>query len=198
MVIFLDRQHTGKPARPTDRGASHDLDGDGTVAVHEMEVYWSGYLGLMLETRLVQEGHTVIPISDGSYSDRHTRVNEYSARFPDDRLIYLALHFNAGGGSYCSMFYHHQSSKGQYLADCINEGLEQYIPQVSAFKSIPATSEDWTKNAFYTIRGVGRPVAICMEPLFIDTHSDLMTQEGMAKIVLGVAQGIQKWGNTHV
>ena len=198
MVIFIDRQHTGKPHRPTDRGASHDLDGDGTITALEQETYWTGYLGLMLETRLVQEGHTVIILSDGKYSDRHSRVNEYSQLFPQERQIYLALHFNCGGGSYGAMFYHHQSSKGQYLADCINEGLEGYFPQVSQFKSIPSQPGDWTKNAYNTIKGVGSPVAICMEPLFLDTHKDLMTQEGMAKIVLGTAQGIQKWGVTHV
>ena len=29
MIVFIDRQHSGKPGRPGDRGASADLDGDG-------------------------------------------------------------------------------------------------------------------------------------------------------------------------
>ena len=37
MLIFLDRQHSGKPKRVSDRGAGQDLDGDGVISWEEKE-----------------------------------------------------------------------------------------------------------------------------------------------------------------
>ena len=113
--------------------------------------------------------------------------------FPNVPQIYLAMHLNAGLGNYGSMFYHHQSSQGLGLARAICTGLTSFLPEIPDFKAIKAQPADWTKNAYYTIKGVGRPVAICSEPLFIDTHSNLITVEGMAKVALGMSTGIISW-----
>lgn len=194
MIVFIDRQHTGQPKRIEARGAAKDLDNSGKVETWETEAHWTGFLSIMLEAQLVAHPEIkVIPISDGSYLQRHTRVNEYSRMFPNVPQIYLAMHLNAGGGNYGSMFYHHQSSQGLALARAICTGLTSFLPEIPDFKAIKAQPGDWTKNAYYTIKGVGRPVAICSEPLFIDTHSNLVTVEGMAKVALGMSTGIISW-----
>lgn len=198
MIVFIDRQHTGKPGRPGDRGASADLDGNGSVETWEQEAHWTGYLSIMLEAQLVAHpGIQVIPISDGTYLARHTRVNEYSKRYKDIPQIYLAMHLNSGMGDYGAMFYHHQSSEGHALARSICTGLTSFIPEVPQFKAIPAGPGEWTANAFNTIKGVGRPVAICSEPLFIDTHRNLVSVEGFAKVSLGMSTGIINWMKTR-
>jgi len=198
MIVFIDRQHTGQPKRINSRGAVNDLNEDGKTEIWETEAHWTGYLSIMLEAQLVQAGIKVIPISDGSYLARHTRVNQYSQMFPNMKKAYFAMHFNAGGGSYGAMFYHHQSNQGKHLAESICEGLGNFLPEVQSFKPISCKPGDWTKNAFYTIKGVGSPVAICSEPLFIDTHKKLMSVEGMAKVALGMSTGIINWMKYNV
>lgn len=199
MIVFIDRQHSGKPGRPGDRGASADLDGDGKVQTWEQEAHWTGYLSIMLEAQLVAHPDIqVIPISDGTYLSRHTRVNQYSQMYKDVPQVYLAMHLNAGGGDYGAMFYYEGSAQGKALATHICEGLGNFLPEVGNFKPIESRPADWTQHAFNTIKGVGRPVAICSEPLFIDTHKKLVSVEGFAKVALGMSTGIINWMKYNV
>lgn len=195
MIIYIDRQHAGKPNKIDDRGAKADIDNNGKVETHEMEAHWTGYLSLILESKLLMMGYHVIPISDGIYADRHARVNEYSKLYPGEKQIYLAMHLNAGGGDYCAMFYHHQSTHGLQLAKDICDGIQQFQPALTKYRQVAANAEDWTKNAFYTIKGVQKPVCICSEPLFMDTHKSLISIEGFSKIALGMAAGIKTWSD---
>ena len=193
LIVYIDRQHSGKPARPTDRGAGVDIDGDGRIAAEEREAIFTAKIAVALEIILLNAGATVIPISDGSYKDRHTRVNAYSNSFQGDAIqCYLALHLNAGGGSYAAFFHHHASLSGEKLAAILARKMEEALP-VTGGKAIPASSGDWTKNAYATIRGVGRPVAICCEPLFMDTHVHLLNDNGMQSIATAIAQGLKDW-----
>jgi len=160
MIVFIDRQHAGKPDKPEDRGATvmpAPAFGMGREAIY------TGYLSLMIEERLLENGVKVIPITDGKYSDRHKRVNEYSRRFQGEKQVYLALHLNCGG-----------------------PGLVRCLPK-------KASAEDWTKNAWYTIRGIQAPIAICCEPLFMDTHRDLLTLEHLKTIADAIATGVTRW-----
>lgn len=194
MIVFIDRQHAGKPSKIDDRGASVDINKDGIKGNDELEAHWTGYIGLMLELKLLDMGFKVIPLSDGPYSERHARVNEYSKFFPNDKMVYLAMHLNAGGGSYGSFFFDQRSSSGKALADDLCDGMKTAIKTIKEFKSIPCHSEDWTKNAYHTIKGVGKPVAICCEPIFMDSHMDLLNAFGASQIAIGMAAGLQKWG----
>jgi len=191
MLIFLDRQHAGKPKRVSDRGAGQDINGDGLISWAEKEAIWTGKLSLELEILLLELGYNVIPISDGSYAERHKRVNNYAIGSLDS--IYLALHLNAGGGDYGSFFYHHSSVNGKQLAEEISLELQKNIQLLKRVKPISCQGTDWTKNAYYTIKGVGRPVAICCEPIFMDTHQELLTDNGMKQIALGISQGVKNW-----
>lgn len=193
MIIYIDRQHAGKPNKIDDRGAAADINNDGKILTDEMEAHWTGYLSLILESKLLMMGYHVMPISDGHYADRHARVNEYAKLYPGEKQIYLAMHLNAGGGDYCSMFYHHQSTSGQQLAKDICDGIKQFQPSLTNFKQIPAQPSDWTSHAYNTIKGVQKPVCICSEPLFMDTHKSLISIEGFSKIALGMSLGIKTW-----
>ena len=134
-------------------------------------------------------------MSDGTYANRHDRVNEYDQRNAGGApSIYIACHLNAGAGSYCAMFYHHQSSNGAALSKSINAKIEERT-DITTAKAIPSNNEDWTKNAFYCIKGVGRPIAICAEPLFIDnpSHQKLLNIDGMYAIGFAIADGIHEF-----
>lgn len=195
-MIVLDRQHSGKPHRPQDMGAHHDLDGDGLAELWEMESYWTAIYGLSAEIRLRSLGHTVIPMSHGTYPERHTFVNE---RLPDAR-VYVAMHLNGGaprGKEYSAVFYDYRSApeRGKALAESIDAQLAQ-IEAIGGNRRIWSTSKHgWKKNAHSTIRGVDRAIGICFEPLFIDgpRHASLMNVQGMQQIGNALADGIHNY-----
>ena len=113
-MIYIDIQHIGKPNRPHDMGASF---GD---RPEETEAYWTSLYAFYLEMRLKELGYPVMRLTDGSYQDRHDRVNQYERnRSLATPSIYIAAHINAGGGDYACMFYDHRSSRGQDLAIAI-------------------------------------------------------------------------------
>lgn len=199
-LVFLDRQHSGKNSRRSSLGAAADLDGDGHKTIHEAEAIWTCRYLLACEIRLRELGHSVIPISDGQYWERHKRCNAYQR--PGELGIYIAAHLNAGVGrgiGYGAMFYDYRSTKGKALADEINKMLSSYCPELQEkTKSIAATPENWTKNAFYTIKGV-RAIGICAEPAFIDSraHKPLFSSKGMRAIGEAIAEGIHNFARNQ-
>lgn len=192
MIIFLDRQHSGKPGRPRDLGAGVDVDGDGEIEIEEMEAINTARYLLAAEIALRKYGYTVIPLADGSYSARHERANSYHSR--DEPAIYVAAHLNAGGGNYGSFFYDFRSAGGEKLAQCIKNSMKLHLSEIRSWRTIPAEPGNWTKNAYYTIRGV-RAVAVCAEPLFIDypPHTHLLSEDGMARVGAALAHGIHSY-----
>jgi hypothetical protein len=146
------------------------------------------------EWKLREAGIDVCVLSDGWYKDRHQRVNQYARGH--DKAVYVSCHINAGGGDYAATFYDHRSSSGRDLATHINGRLHQWCdPVYNKTKAIPANPEDWTKNAYNTIKGVGAPVAVCFEPFFIDceSHKELMTPTGLEMVGLSLAVGIKSF-----
>ena len=190
MIVFIDRQHAGKPNKLDDRGASVDVDGDGKI---DLEAIITARIAIQLEQFLMLQGHHVMPISDGTYKQRHARVNEYAAMYPNEICIYLAMHLNAGGGTYGAFFHHHQSTNGAKLADHIGHCMMQNNIDISDCKTIAAHPEGWTKNAFYTIRGVGRPVALCCEPVFMDSPRGNLDNLTVTRIADAIAAGIHAY-----
>lgn len=190
MIVYLDRQHAGQIHRIHSRGA----EAKPTPAFgNGMEAIYTGYLSIMIEEKLLEHGVKVMPIADGKYSERHNRVNEYSKKFPQDKQVYLALHLNAGGGDYAS-FFHMGSNGGATLASSICDKLkEASLPGLVRCLPKKAAPNDWTKNAHYTIKGVKTPIALCCEPLFMDTHPHLLTFEHLKTIGGAIASGIVAW-----
>ena len=191
MIVFIDRQHSGKPNKINDRGASRDVNGDGKITAEEKEAIWTARISIELEIALLDMGINVMPISDGTYSQRHARVNDYANRHPGP-WVYLAMHLNSGGGNYGSYFYDYRSSQGQQLATILSKELKSVIDINT--KALPANPDNWTKNAFYTIRHVQRPVAICCEPFFMDTHQNLLSIPNIKKISTSMALALRAWG----
>ena len=185
MIVFLDRQHHGKPKNWDDCGASND-------GVHETWLT-SQYIN-HCEWKLRDAGIDVCVLSDGSYKDRHARVNEYAKCH--SKSVYVACHINAGGGDYGCTFFDHRSPRGRDLAVHINGRLHQWCdPLHNKTKSIPCNPDDWTKNAYNTIKGIGAPVAVCFEPFFIDCeqHKTLKTPHGLELVGLSLAVGIKSF-----
>ena len=202
-MVYLDRQHSGKPARPLDTGASYDIDGDGVIGTHEQEALLTPRYLLAAELALREMGHTVIPISDGTYGNRHRRVNAYAGTFSTSTpQIHVSAHLNAGwagnpGSAYGAIFYDSKSRSGPELASRVARQLRMVAPELNGVKCIPAKPGDWTKHAWATIQ-VQQPIAICFEPAFIDCpeHADLLSREGLYAIGKALARGIDNFVNT--
>ena len=170
-LVILDRQHVGKPDRFNDLGASY-IDEQGEQQFEAIET--AKYIHeIELECR--RQGYDVIVLSDGSYSDRHARVNEYASKY-EGQSIYIACHINAGGrGEYGVAFFDFRSSAGQRLSRHIATECSAMEIEWSVIECRP---NNWTKNAFHTIKGVA-PVAVCLEPYFIDNprHRRIMMSD---------------------
>jgi len=182
MMIFLDRQHLGKPNRWNDEGAKND----------EMtETYLTSQYIFHAENHLRMHDIDVCVLSDGWYSDRHARVNEYCRT--GVKSVYVACHINAGvNGTYGASFYDYRSSGGKILSECINRHLDLHCSELSSVKAIPAQPDDWTAHAFNTIKNVGQPTAVCFEPFFIDapSHALLKQPSGIHRVGIALAEGI--------
>ena len=181
MLAFLDRQHTGKPNKWNDTGC---------VNLPHLEVSLTSLYIHFAEVRLRELGIDVCVLSDGSYKDRHERVNKYASTDPN--CCYISCHINAGGGNYATCFYDHRSTKGPVLARYINDRLNNRVPILQGNTvAVDCNPEDWSKNAFYTISGVS-PVAICFEPFFIDfpDHYHLCEMDELKNIGTCLADGI--------
>lgn len=192
-MIYIDVQHIGKPNKTRDMGASK---GD---ALEDTEAYWTSLYAFYMEMRLRELGYAVFRLSDGTYRSRHERVNLYEDTIADDgQSVYVACHINAGGGSYSAMFYDHRSSNGARLADAIAQTV-QTLPRLGTVRKIPADPNNWTRNAYHTIKGVQRPVAICAEPFFIDNelHQEYMSYDMIKLIGREMANGIHLWYTTQ-
>jgi len=188
-IVFFDRQHLGNPKNKfKSMGAAHGS---------AIEAHLTSQYIFHAEWRLREMGVTVVTISDGTYEERHKRVNEYAKGY--DKAVYISCHINAGGGAYCASFYDHRSSKGLTLANTINQFMSRWIENVfsspKSTRAVAAQPGDWTKNAYYCIKGVGSPVAICFEPFFIDTpaHQELTKEDGIKLVGLALANGIKKY-----
>ena len=199
MLVFLDVQHIGKPSRrrTDDWGAAYDIDGDGIIAQHEIEAAntWI-YAGHAMQ-RLRELGHSVMALADGWYQHRHDRVNDYCDRMlqPGGHAAYIALHLNAGGGNYGAIFHDYRSAGGPLLGAEIAGALRRLCPELSAVKTIPSSPNDWTKNAYGTIKNVQRPIGICYEPFFMDSpgHLGLFSEDGLERVGIALAEGINNF-----
>ena len=202
MIVFIDRQHSGNPRRLRSLGASSDANDDGVTEIHEMEAIWTARYGIEVEIGLRMAGIDVIPISDGTYYQRHQRVNSYVEQHPTKGpFVYLALHCNAAGprAKYGAFFWDYRSQHGKLLAEYMAKSLQDRVGPIQTGRAIKAQPEGWTKNALYCIKGVSVPIGICCEPLFLDSihHKRLLSQGGMVSIGKAIAAGIIAWRDNY-
>jgi hypothetical protein len=195
-LVFLGRDHTGKPSNLRDTGAMADLDRDGKVEIHEQEAILTAQYLLAAEIRLRELGHDVIPISDGSYAARHERVNAYAKGYAG-RSVYVAAHLNASGGSYGTCLYDERSSSGLWIAKSCADVLRGSFTELSKVHVRAAgPAGDWV-HAYNTIAGVysGRAVGLCYEPCFLDgpNADELLSAFGLQRIGAALAMGLHTW-----
>jgi len=199
MLAVFDRQHHGKPNR-NDYGAAADIDGDGVIEVWERESELTPLYINSAKKTIQSAGHTAMVEDEGWYSSRHERAN-INAKSVDGPVAYVACHLNAGGGDYCAVFYDYRSKNGRRLAEMVGSAVgELHIPSIGRVVIRAANPDDWTRNAYYTIKGLYAGPAnisgICFEPLFMDNpeHQRLIAADGLQWIGTALATGIMRWG----
>ena len=201
MITLLDRQHFGKPKK-SDLGAGVDLDGNGKVDIHEMEANLTPLYINPAAEYLELRGHAATILQEGYYSFRHSTANSIAASNPNFGVAYAACHFNAGGGSKSLVFYDARSSGGKDLAESIVESIEKLnLPGITKAQAIAARSDDWTKNAWYTIKGIyagpSNISGVCFEPLFLDNpaHQPYLTPHYLRLVGQALAAGCINWNH---
>lgn len=203
MVGLLDRQHTGKSPYSTDMGAWADLDGDSVHDLEEQEAMLTPQYLRHAELRLRLLDHVAIPMSDGSYADRHARAARYARQMPSERFGYIAAHFNSSepSGDYGAIFYDYRSQGGAALAGLVATALRASCPELATVKVLAARHDDWTKDAYATIEGIwagpGNISGVCFEPCFMNQplHRALLLEDGLRRIGHALADGLNAWGS---
>lgn len=199
--LILDIQHAGKPSRPTDLGASADLDGDGVIERDEHEARLTPLYAAACRDLASEAGAPVLWLDGGEYSSRHRAANEIAKSQPGRRWLYVACHLNAGGGDYGLVVADGRSKAGRAAAEDVAAQLRsQLSPELrrALAGTTAAEGSDWPR-AYGTIAGVwdgpGNIAGICFEPAFIDTerHRPLLTPEGMKRIGRALFEGARAW-----
>lgn len=198
LVLIFDRQHGDKGrAGKFDTGAVVEA-GDGTQLVEVLltEVYLRAAMAAAEEA-----GEPIAYFESGAYTTRHRRARALAEELFPRPCAYVAGHLNAGPpeAGYGALFYDFRSSGGARLANYVLIELARACPELDSVKAIPARPDDWTKNAYYTIKGIfpgpSNLSAICAEPAFLTSpeHRELLTAEGLKRIGEAIARGCLSW-----
>lgn len=210
ILPFLDRQHSGKrgrgpgETRPEDLGAAADIDGDGIVEVWEREAHLTPVYGMECVRDLAQAGVGSVfwdPAGSGirnDYWERHRKAIELAETFAG-KVPYLALHMNAGGGSYGLIGYDPRSVKGKELAEVVAEHFRSKVTVLDGYCRVQALEGKWSRG-LPCIDGVyAGPANICgvlLEPLFIDNphHQQYINEGGLIEVGSALAEALLEWG----
>ena len=197
--IILDIQHAGRKSRPTDLGASADLDGDGVIERDEHEARLTPLYAMACQALALRDGVKVLRIDGGEYSARHRMAVELAASDPSRRWLYVACHLNAGGGNYGLVIADQRSTQGRNAAREVAEALDALPELTRTIAGVTAAEgSDWPR-AWGTISGIFAGPAnlsgICFEPCFMDTpsHRPLLTAEGLTRIGEALYRGAVRW-----
>jgi N-acetylmuramoyl-L-alanine amidase len=118
---------------------------------------------------------------DVSLSDRIKFANSMSKGF--DKILYVSVHANAGGGHGWEIFTSKGESKSDGYATIFYEEMLKEFPDIRFRKD--TSDGDIDKEAqFYVLRKTSMP-AVLTENFFMDTISDceiIMSEEGRKKI----------------
>jgi len=202
MPLILDRQHQGKGGRRrNDTGCARDLDGDGTISRDEEEAYLTeGYIQAATLAMCEPGRYCPSPVLTlGSYAERHRIAVELATGAPLLPFAYVACHVNAGGGDFGLVLHDHRSKAGKRLALAIAAELTAACPELREVQVRACSPDDWTANAYSTIKGIyqgpSNIAGVCFEPGFIDCarHAPLWTPEGLARIGGALGDGAYRY-----
>ena len=138
----------------------------------------------------------VIWLVAGSYSARNKEANQIARDCPKKRVLYLALHVNAGGGAYAMAMHDAKSGGGKAAAGVLAAHMGE-LENISKSKVIACEDLGWTRRAHYCIKGIYRGPAnisgVLLEPFFIDSklgvHDRFRTSEGLAELGAAIGTG---------
>lgn len=196
-IVILDRQHAGKRASPNDAGAAFDLDGDGVRGEQgEREIDLTLLYGEYLAMQLVALGVEVVrygwPGFVGDYRERHAAAIKLAKSRPTDRVLYCAIHVNAGGGAYALAEYDERSKAGKAAAVAVAAALDA-LPEITAGK---VNGLNATERGFACVGGIyagpSNLSAVLLEPFFIDApgHRALCGADGLRRVAGALCAGI--------
>lgn len=201
-LLILDIQHSGKPSRPSERGASADVDGDGKTAVWETEAALTPIYASEATVQATKLGHSCVVLASGTYAERHVKSNQLAREYPG-KVLYVACHLNAGGGDYGLVLHDSRSVQGRRAAGAIVASMRTFWTPRSVRPLDPqATAKDhpqWPRP-FVTIEGIwsgpSNIAAICFEPLFVDTHRTWLTHPNLRMVGKQLALGFHAWATS--
>lgn len=188
-LIAIDVQHRNKAHDPWDRGAVFDLDGDGEIGRLDTEAEMATGYAACLRARLERRGIPSITGFSGTYRQRNRLADELGAS------LYIACHFNMGGGKYGLIGVDHRAPRGGtsrmvagVLAQEWRARLQLGIVRVE--EASPSSPQRWRRNLFATIGHCICP-AITAEPLFLDGHADKLSPEHRPHTLDAIAAGLE-------
>ena len=113
-ILIIDRQHGVKSSGNIDPGAQVRI---GDRRITELEL--SSAYAEVLAAGVSGAGHQVIRIDSGGYGARNAQGNQIARDSPGERVLYLALHVNAGRGTYALAMHDHKSRGGAAAAELL-------------------------------------------------------------------------------
>lgn len=211
---ILDIQHAGKPGK-NDLGAAHDIDGDGMIGAFEHEAELTPIYATAAKAALEAAGAAVEIINSGSYTNRHKHARALAAE-RSGLVAYVACHLNAGGGDYGLVVSDYRSGNGGTLAtECArvmrkkfaDHGIRRVLTGQTAPTKRPSGSlgDRWDRlpkwggalhwpRPWWTIKGIYSGPAnlsgICYEPVFMDSHANMLDEAGLELIGQALAGGL--------
>lgn len=204
MVICLDQQHINRPHKPHDQGAALLRPGFTPLT----EAFLVSMYILAAREHLERDGHTVFTGFFGSYRSRHALVNRLD---PD---LYLACHFNSGGGEYSlTKVQPHSRDETLSLAACLSDAVRSRLALKKAMvKRFTFRMHDGDHGAYFryergyiTLKHIKRPMAILYEPAFLRdpmlrlasaTRDDIIALSD--HIGMAIAEGIRTWSKSKL
>lgn len=188
MLIAIDVQHRNKAHDPWDRGAAVDLDGDGVIGRHETEAELATIYAELLRERLEARRIPTVAGFSGTYQQRNDHADALGAS------LYIACHFNAGGGDYGLVGIDHRAPRGgtsRFVAGVLAEEwrVRLGLGRVRVEEGHPRR-ERWLRNLFATIGNCACP-ALTAEPLFLDGHAAKLSPEHQPRTLDAIAAGLE-------
>lgn len=189
-ILIIDRQHGEKRPGSFDPGCQAIVDGTRIIETQLTEEY-----GTAIEKAASAAGHQVVWLRSGSYYHRQQEANQMARDAKGEKVLYLALHVNAGGGTYALAMHDRRSRAGRAAAEAMAAAMEP-LEGISRSKVIGCDDIGWTRRAYYCIKGIYQGPAnisgVLLEPFFIDSkggaHDRYRTSKGLASLGAAVGQ----------
>ena len=107
-ILIIDRQHGEKSRGSFDGGCQAIVDGVRIIETDLTEEY-----GAAIDKAVTAAGHKVVWLRSGSYYNRQKEANQLARDSKGEKVLYLALHVNAGGGTYALSMHDRRSGEAR-------------------------------------------------------------------------------------